>query len=128
MKNLLIVTALLEGGGGAALMAVPTLMVPLLIGAAPDHLVLARLVGAALLALGSVCWLARNRAGRGLIVSLLVYNVTSVAVLGYAGLALKWSGIGLWPAVALHVALAMWCLLSLRRRETLNARATFASS
>ena len=128
MKSLFVVTALLEGGTGIVLMAVPSLLVPLLIGAVLDQsgLVVARVAGAALLALGSACWLARDdgqgRAGRGLTIAMLIYNATAVAVLIYAGLGLRLSAIGLWPAIALHAAFALWCLLSVRK-ETLNASA-----
>ena len=32
----------------------------------------------------------------------------------YAGLGLGLSGIGLWPAVALHSTLAVWCVACLK--------------
>jgi hypothetical protein len=121
MKYLLVVTALLEAVTGVALMASPALPVSLLVGAAldtPGGLVVARVAGAGLLALGLVCWLARDdgqsRAGRAIVAAVLLYNVTAAGVLVYAGLGLKLSAIGLWPAVGLHGALALWSVVCLR--------------
>ncbi len=76
-------------------------------------MVTARVAGAALLSLALACWLARDdirsRAATGLIAALLLYNIAVLAVATHAGLGLGLSGIGLWPAVGLHAALAVWC-------------------
>jgi hypothetical protein len=121
MKTLLVVTAWLETITGVALIVSPAAPVSLLLGAAldtPVALVLARLAGAALLALGIACWLARgdsgSRAARGVVAAMLLYNVAAGTVLLYTGLGLMLSGIGLWPAVLLHLALAAWCTRTLR--------------
>ena len=121
MKNLLVVTALLEAVTGVALIVSPAPPVLLLVGAALDTaggLIVARVAGAALLALGLACWLARDdrqsRAARGIVAAMLLYDAAAVAVLVYAGLGLKLSAIGLWPAVALHGALALWCIVCLK--------------
>ncbi len=112
---------MLEAGTGLGLMAVPAPLILLLAGATLDTaggLIVARVAAAALLALGLACWLARDdggsRAARGLVAAMLLYNVAAVSVLVYAGLGLKLSAIGLWPAVALHLALAFWCVACLR--------------
>ena len=121
MKSLLIVTAAVETATGLALLGLPLLVVSLLLGGSldtPAALIVARVTGAALLSLGVACWLARNdqqsRAATGLIAALLLYNTVIVAVLVYAGIGAGLSGLGLWPVVVLHVALAVWCVACLR--------------
>jgi len=124
MKSLLIVTAALETATGLALLGLPSLVASLLLGGsldAPSALVVARVTGAALLSLGVACWLARHdersRAARGLIAAMLFYNAAIVVVLVHAGMGLRLSGIGLWPTVVLHAALAAWCVACLRTRR-----------
>ena len=116
-KKLLIVTALLETATGLALLLSPPLVATVLLGAsldAPAALVVGRMAGAALLSLGGACWLARNdgpsRALRGLVAAMLLYNCAAVAVLAHAGAGLRLVGVLMWPAVALHSALAVWCM------------------
>jgi len=96
----------------------------LLLGASldtPAALIVARMTGAALLALGAACWLARDdsqsRAAGGLITALLLYNLSAVAVFVYAGVVARLAGIGLWPAVALHATMAVWCTTCLGKRS-----------
>jgi hypothetical protein len=120
-RTLLIVTALLEAATGLALAACPSRMVSLLVGSPLDThqgSVVGRLSGTALLTLGLVCWLARNdqksRVTEGPVAAMLFYNVAAATLLAYARLGLGLSGIGLWPAVVLHAALALWCIACLR--------------
>jgi hypothetical protein len=121
MKTLLSVTALLEAATGFALAASPSLLISLLIGSPLDTRsgsLVGRLAGVALLTLGLVCWLARNdqksSVTAGPVAAMLFYNVAVAALLAYARLGLGLSGIGLWPTVALHAALALWCIACLR--------------
>ncbi len=123
MKRFLTMTAILEGATGLALIALPAIVVRLLLGAeiSGASIPLGRVAGAALLALGVACLLARDdtqsRAARGLIVAMLMYNIPATAVLAFAGIALGLHGVVLWPAVVLHAAMAVWCGACLRRRS-----------
>ena len=128
MKNrpLFIATAVIEVGTGLALIVSPALTVSILIGGPFDtaaDTVVGRVAGAALLALALVSWLARNEdygsVAIGIVSSLLLYNAAAGAVLAHAGIVLRLSGIGLWPAVALHLAMAVWCLAVLASSKRL---------
>ena len=121
-KQLLTVTAVLEGATGIAMLSLPALVTSRLIGASLDAsgaLVIARVTGAAMLSLAVACWLARqdgqSRAGRGVVAAMLVYNIAVAAVLMHAGFGLGLSAIGMWPAAVLHSGLAIWCVACLRR-------------
>jgi hypothetical protein len=122
MKRLLTLTAIIEAATGLGLVAVPSVVVRLLLGSPLDEsasVLLGRVAGAALLALGVACWLARDetqsRAARGLVAAMLLYNVATVAVLAFAGIGLRLHGLALWPAVILHAVMAVWCVACLRR-------------
>ena len=117
MKRLLTVTAAIEAGAGLALIAFPSATATLLIGAPlsePVALSVARVGGTGLLALAVACWCARvdahSRAARGVVAAMLLYNLGTVVILGAAGLQSPSAGVGLWPAVALHIAMAVWCI------------------
>ncbi len=115
---LLTLTAALEAPTGLLLLAWPPLPASLLLGSpldAPGQLI-ARIAGAALLALGTACWLARRDAHSALIAGMLIYNSATAVILSYAATALDLSGPALWPAVLLHAAMAVWCAACLRPR------------
>jgi hypothetical protein len=116
----LIVTALGEAGTGLLLLVLPSGPLALLLGvedASRELIFVARLLGAALLAIGLACWLGRSDglgpAQRGLIAGAFTYDATVAALLAHAGLFLNLVGIALWPAVVLHAVLAVWCVVCL---------------
>jgi hypothetical protein len=126
MSRLLKLTALIEAATGFGLIVIPSVVVRLLLGSPLDTsaaVMLGRVAGAALLALGVACWLAHcdeeSRAARGLVGAMLLYNVATVAVLAFAGLALRLHGVALWPAVILHAVMAVWCVACLRRSPSM---------
>ena len=120
-RTLLAVTAFAETGVGVTLLLSPSLVAGLLLGVsldAPAALIVSRIAGAALLSLGGACWLARDdgpsRTRRGLIAAMLLYNSAAGAVLANAGAGARLVGVLMWPAVALHAVLAVWCIACLR--------------
>jgi hypothetical protein len=121
MSRLLKLTAIIETLTGLGLIAVPAIVVRLLLGAeiSGASVPLGRVAGAALLALGVACWLARgdtqSRATKGLVVAMLMYNLVATAVLAFAGIGLGLHGVVLWLAVVLHAVMAIWCIVCLRR-------------
>ena len=83
-----------------------------------DVLLIARVAGTALLAIGVMCGLAAKDAGspalRAILSGVLFYDLAVALVLGYAGTGLHLAGVLLWPAVLAHLGLAIWCALCLR--------------
>jgi hypothetical protein len=121
MKALRTVTAVLEAGTGVALLACPSGVVMLLLGTPLDSanaFALGRVAGAALLALGVACWMARSdgqsSAAMGLVLAMLIYNGAVAGILAFAGIKSGLAGIALWPAVILHTGMAAWCAVNLK--------------
>jgi hypothetical protein len=121
MKSLLTVAAVVEAATGVSLLVSPALPFSILFGAPLDHptgVIVCRVGGAALVALGVACWRARldgrSRGATGVVAALLFYNVAAVVILLDARLGEALGGIGLWPTVVLHAALTGWCIAWLR--------------
>lgn len=120
-KALLTVVAVAEALTGFGLLAMPSTIAALLLGSplsAGVPLVVGRVAGIALIAIALVCWLERNRGSAApptsLLAGLLVYNAAIPLLLIYSNLVDDVSAIGLWPAVALHLAVAIWIVMRLR--------------
>ena len=121
--------ASLEGAAGLGLLLVPGIVISLLLGQtqpAPETLLLARIGGAALLAIGALSWGARtfrrSRAALALAAGLTLYNGLAAAALVYAALGLNMQGVLTWPAALYHAALLPWCLAGARRSFSSDAR------
>lgn len=129
MKPLLTVTAVGEAVTGFLLLVYPPIVVRLLLGAeiAGVGVVMSRVAGAALLAIGVACWVARSDPRRptmpGLVTGVLVYDIAAAALLAHAGLFLDMAGIALWPAIVLHATLAFWCVVCLWHRPRVGKTA-----
>ena len=84
-------------------------------------LLIGRVAGAALLSLGVACWIALNdeesRAGNGIVIAMLLYNMAALELLTYAGLIVHLSGMGLWLSVFIHFAFTVWCVKSILGRK-----------
>jgi hypothetical protein len=102
MKNVLIFAAVAEAVTGLALLIVPSLVAFLLLGEELTGvaIVIARVAGLALIGLGIACWPGPPLAG------MLTYSTLVGLYLAYAGFAGGFTGVLLWPAVALHLILS----------------------
>lgn len=123
-KSLLSVTGAVEAATGLVLLVAPSVLVELLLGAAPGTpagVTVSRVTGVAMLALGVACWLARKdaagRTAKGLVAAMLLYNVAVVAILVLAWTSSGLPGIAFWPVVLAHTGLAAWCVACPCRRE-----------
>ena len=98
-----MISAVGEIATGLALLVVPSLVGQLLLGEglAGVAIPVARVVGIALIALGIACWPGSP------LVGMLIYSAAVALYLAYLGVAGGSAGVLLWPAVALHVVLAI---------------------
>ena len=127
---MLVTSAAMEWGAGVGLAVAPSLTASVLVGGSLDTPAAAsvgRIAGAALIALGTACWLVRgqerNPVAAALVIAMLIYNSGVAAILIVAGTVLGLAGVGLWPTVVLHLCMAAWCLSSvLSKRATVPAR------
>src|SRR5271165_7215306 len=107
MKNLLALAALGEAGTGLVLLVYPPIVVRLLFAAeiAGTGVVMSRIAGISLIALGIACWPAR--AATWALCGMLTYSSLAMLYLIHLGLGGQWPGILLWPAVAVHAVLTI---------------------
>jgi ABC-type Fe3+-siderophore transport system permease subunit len=116
MKKLLALAAASEAATGLLLMLVPAIVVRLLFGAeiAGAGILMNRMLGIALVALGIACW-PRNIA-HGALFGMLAYSTLAMFYLAYVGIG-GVAGILLWPAVAVHAALSVLLVLVWRKEQ-----------
>jgi hypothetical protein len=101
MKKVLAFASVVEGATGLALLIDPSLVGQLLLGEEFTGIAIpvARVAGIALTALGIACWPGPP------VLGMLTYNTLAMLYLAYLRIAGGFSGILLWPAIALHVML-----------------------
>jgi hypothetical protein len=101
MKRVLVLTAVCEATTGMALLVVPSLVGQLLFGVELPGIamIVARVTGIALIALGVACWPGPP------LVGMVTYSAAVTLYLAYVGFAGGLTGILLWPVVVLHVVL-----------------------
>jgi len=111
MKKLLTLASVSEGAIGLLLLAYPPIVVRLLLGSeiAGVGIVIARIAGISLIALGIACW--PGRIPQRALCGMFVYSTLAMIYLGYVGLT-GGQGILLWPAVAVHAVLSILLILS----------------
>jgi len=104
LKKLLILTGVTEAATGVALMAAPALVGRLLLGAdlVGVSVVVARVAGIALLALGVGCWPGPAFLG------MLTYNALVTVYFTHLAIGGEWAGPLLWPVVGLHATLTIF--------------------
>jgi hypothetical protein len=104
MKKVLNFAAFAEVATGLALLIVPSLVGRLLLGEELTGIAIpvARVAGIALIALGVTCWPGPP------LVGILLYGALVTLYLAYLGFAGGFTGIFLWPAVALHAILSVF--------------------
>jgi hypothetical protein len=110
-RRVLAFSAVVEIGTGLALIGAPRIVVGLLLGTdlSSDGFPLARVAGIALVALGVACWPGRQETegGWSAVRALVAYNALVALYLAYLGVVRHLTGLLLWPAVALHAAVAL---------------------
>lgn len=105
MKKILFFTGVAEAATGMALIIVPGLVGRLLLGAelAGVSVVIARVAGIALLALGVTCL-----PGRTPLCGMLTYNALGTGYFAWLALGGQYAGPLLWPAVGLHAVITVF--------------------
>ena len=118
-RRILAFASAAEIGTGVGLLVAPAVVIALLLqGEISDlGLLVARVLGITLLALGLACWPKWRKPGGGspALYGMLAYNGLVALFLGYVGLVLRVAGSLLWPSVVLHGVVAL--LLIWKRSE-----------
>jgi hypothetical protein len=108
MRRLLPLAAVGEIATGLALLLVPSLVGVLLLGEdlAGAAIPVARVAGISLIGLGVACWPGPP------ILGMAIYSAAVALYLAYLGFAGGFGGVLLWPAVAVHVGLAVFLVVA----------------
>jgi hypothetical protein len=118
---LFITTAIVEFMTGFALILFPSLTAEILLGLPISTITgttVGRVAGAAIISLAVAFWLARNdeqsNAAKGLMVAMLLYNITVMGILAYTVIALVFTVVLLLVLIT-HFALTAWCIYALQK-------------
>jgi hypothetical protein len=117
-QKTLWLASVVEMGTGALLILAPATVVQLLLGThlSADGMPLARVAGAALLALGLACWPASQDTGAvGAFRGMLVYNVLVSSYLALIAVRHQAGGPLLWPAAIFHAIVALLLVWTWRK-------------
>ena len=120
-RMLLAIAAVIETLAGLGLILMPDATMQLLFGGRPDGvgMMMGRVAGVALLALGVACWGARGDSGGEARVvtvrAITLYNAGAGALLVLFAITGQAAGLGAWSAGLFHLALAAGFLASQRR-------------
>jgi hypothetical protein len=103
MKKVLLLAAVGEAATGLMLLVAPSLVGRLLLGVELSGVavVVARVAGIALLALGVGCWPGP------VLLGLLTYNALGTVYFAWLALGGEWVGPLLWPVVGLHAVIGI---------------------
>jgi hypothetical protein len=114
MKRLLILAAVGEGLAGLILFINPPIVIRLFFDteSAGAGVLMSRIAGIALIALGVACWPDGNMFRAFL--AMLIYSVLAILYLTHAGLSNE-AGVLLWPGVAAHAGLSVLLVRAWRR-------------
>ncbi len=110
MNRLLALAAVGEAATGLLLLVYPPIVARLLIGAeiAGAGVVMSRIAGLSLIALGLVCLPGGDPAGDARALrGMLCYSLLATVYLVYLGFGGEWVGILLWPAGVVHAVLTI---------------------
>ena len=119
MKRFLAACAILAFLPGAGLLVMPAAVASFLLGvplAEAGGVFLGRMAGVVLIALAVACWMARSDTPSAvtMIKAMALYHVSATILFLYAATVGYFSGVGLWPAALLHVALLVGCFRNLQ--------------
>ena len=108
-RMLVTLSAAIEAVTGVALIADPSLVARVLLGAGLSGagIAVGRVGGLGLLSLGLACWPGRDVATAPATRALFTYNLLAAAYLGYLRVGAGFDSYLLWPACALHALLAV---------------------
>jgi len=127
-RSLLVIGSLLECPAGLALIVMPGYAISFLLGVAPrqEEIVVGRVAGVALVALGVACWRARLDAGGpalvGTLSAITLYNAGAGLILAGAVTAGKTGGLVLLSAAVVHLGLALTFAYSIFRSSSKSGK------